>query len=83
MNEVITSPLKAIRAHCLDCCYDSAAEVKLCPVEECRLHPFRFGKNPFRAKRAYTDEERAVMSERLRAARAKSPANDAEKMSDH
>lgn len=25
-------------------------EVKLCPAEGCPLHPFRTGKNPYRAK---------------------------------
>ena len=40
-------PLKAIRLYCLDCCLDQPNEVRLCPAEECALHPFRFGKNPF------------------------------------
>lgn len=44
----ITSPLKAIRAYCLDCCGGQANEVKLCPAEDCPLYPFRFGKNPYR-----------------------------------
>ncbi|MCH7724810.1 MAG: hypothetical protein IIC76_15945 [Bacteroidetes bacterium] len=42
------SPLKAIRKNCLDCCNGSAKEVKLCPIEDCPLHQFRFGKNPNR-----------------------------------
>lgn len=60
-----TSPVKAIRQYCLDCCLESAMEVKLCPAEECPLHPFRFGKNPF-TTRTYTDEQRAMMSERAK-----------------
>lgn len=43
------SPLKAIRLRCLDCCGDSAMEVRLCPAITCPLYPFRFGKNPNRA----------------------------------
>ena len=43
------SPLKAIRKNCLDCCNGSAKEVRLCPIEDCPLHQFRFGKNPNRA----------------------------------
>lgn len=44
-----TTPLKAIRLKCLDCCCGSAHEVKLCTVEKCSLFPFRLGKNPNRA----------------------------------
>lgn len=50
-ESVITSPVKAIRAYCLNCCLESANEVRLCPAEDCVLHPFRFGKNPYRAKK--------------------------------
>ncbi len=58
------NPVKAIRAKCLDCCCDSANEVKLCPVQTCPLYPFRFGKNPFIQKH-YTEEQRAAMRERM------------------
>ncbi len=40
------TPMKAIRAKCLDCSAGSANEVKLCPVTSCPLFPYRFGKNP-------------------------------------
>ena len=75
MPDIITNPVKAIRAHCLDCCYDNAAEVKACPVEKCVLHPFRLGKNPYRARREYTDAERAAMRARLQSVREKSQTN--------
>ena len=42
------TPLKAIRAKCLDCCCGQAYEVKLCPCSDCSLYPFRFGNNPNR-----------------------------------
>lgn len=42
------TPMKAIRAKCLDCCCGQCKEVKLCPCEDCPLHPYRFGKNPAR-----------------------------------
>lgn len=58
--------LKAIRLKCLDCCCDSAYEVKLCPCEKCPLHPFRFGKNPYRSKKEYTEEERKAMADRFK-----------------
>ncbi len=40
------TPIKAIRAKCLDCCCGSAKEVELCPIPDCTLYPYRFGKNP-------------------------------------
>ncbi len=40
------TPIKAIRAKCLDCCCGSAKEVELCPIPDCPLYPYRFGKNP-------------------------------------
>jgi hypothetical protein len=42
----ILSPLRAVRHKCLDCCCESADEVKLCPVETCSLMPYRFGSYP-------------------------------------
>ena len=69
MEEKITSPIKAIRAKCLDCSCGSATEVKLCPIKTCALYDFRFGKNPFRAKREYTEEQKAEMAARLRGLR--------------
>ena len=62
-----TSPVKAIRAYCLECCRESVTEVKLCPAEECPLHAFRFGKNPYYKSRQLTDEEKQKNAERLRA----------------
>jgi len=34
----------AIRKKCRDCCGNSTKEVRLCHLEDCPLHPFRFGK---------------------------------------
>jgi len=39
------TPLKAIRARCLDCCCFSPMEVKKCPAKDCPLWAFRMGKN--------------------------------------
>lgn len=64
----ITSPVKAIRARCLDCCAGSANEVKLCPVTDCPLYAFRFGKNPY-IKRTMTEEQKRASTERLNAFR--------------
>jgi len=39
------SPLRTIRARCLDC-VQSNPEVRDCGTTTCSLHPFRMGKNP-------------------------------------
>lgn len=64
------TPLKAIRAKCLDCCCGSFNEVKMCPCTDCSLYEFRFGKNPY-LKRELTDEQREKAAQRLKAARDK------------
>ena len=65
----ITSPIKAIRAKCLDCCCGQRDEVKLCPANDCPLWQFRMGKNPNRS-RNMTDEQKQAAKERLAKARA-------------
>lgn len=41
------SPLRALRLKCLDCCNDSAQEVRLCTAVDCASWPFRLAKNPW------------------------------------
>lgn len=43
---VTLTPIKAIRANCLDCCLGSYKEVKLCPCDDCALYPYRLGHRP-------------------------------------
>ena len=59
------TPIKAIRAKCLDCCCGNSSEVKLCSIEHCALWPYQTGHDPYRARREYTDEEREELRERL------------------
>ena len=66
-----TNPVKAIREFCLNCVGGVSSEVKLCPSTKCALHPFRFGKNPYRAKREMTEEQRNAAVIRLAEARQK------------
>jgi hypothetical protein len=40
------SPLKTIRAKCLDCCVFQYAEVLHCSAIKCPLHPYRMGRRP-------------------------------------
>lgn len=62
------TPVKAIRAKCLDCCCDQSAEVRLCRSEDCPLWPYRMGHNPAR-KRELTEEQKVEIGERLTRAR--------------
>lgn len=64
-TKIITSPIKAIRAKCLDCCCGQANEVKLCTCKDCPLYAFRFGKNPYNT-RQFTEEQRQAMAERMK-----------------
>ena len=43
------TPIKSIRDKCLDCTAGSRKEIRLCPVIECALYPYRFGKRPTQA----------------------------------
>ena len=42
----IKTPLKAIKAKCLDCSGDVAENVKFCPISTCPLFLYRFGAEP-------------------------------------
>lgn len=53
------SPIRAIRAKCIDCSGGAATEARKCVAIGCALWPFRMASNPFRkpaseAKRAST-----------------------------
>lgn len=61
-GDVIKSPLKAIRAFCIDCMGGAVREVKICPSKICPLHAFRMGKNPYR-KRELSPEHLAKLQE--------------------
>lgn len=65
------TPMKAIRAKCLDCCGGQYGEVKSCTCTDCPLYNFRLGKNPNRKKaRVMTEEQKQMAKERLAKARA-------------
>ena len=74
-NKKYSSPLKSIRAKCLDCMCGSASEVRLCTGDGvqstfCALSPYRFGKRPAGyKKRNLTDEQKKKMAERIKKAR--------------
>ena len=53
------SPLKAIRARCLDCCGYQENEVAACTAVNCPSWPFRTGTNPWRKPASLTRREAA------------------------
>lgn len=67
------SPLKAIRAKCLDCSGESAQEVRLCPVKDCPLYCYRMGRSN---RKPMTEEQRKAAGERLAKARLKKESVD-------
>ncbi len=42
------TPIKAIRAKCMQCSNFQHSEVTQCPITDCALWIYRFGKNPDR-----------------------------------
>jgi len=42
----ILTPIKAIRAKCLDCSCGQFIEAKNCPIKDCSLYPYRMGRRP-------------------------------------
>jgi hypothetical protein len=66
MQKAITSPIKAIRAMCIQCNGgditkkgDKRDLIEGCQPDECALHPFRFGKNPFHTRASTKTQERS------------------------
>ena len=57
------TPMKAIRAKCLDCCLGSFREVRLCTCEKCPLFPYLFGKRP----KGYSDTAEGIDGEKYQA----------------
>ena len=43
------TPVKAIRAKCLDCSAWQPSEVRNCIIPDCPIYPYRLGKNPNRS----------------------------------
>ena len=49
MDKLYATPIKAIRKKCLDCTCYQPKEVRLCPVVNCPLYPYRMGTRPSQA----------------------------------
>jgi hypothetical protein len=53
----LISPLKALRARCIDCCAAQPSEVRLCTAVACPSWPFRMGANPWRKEASDAQRE--------------------------
>ncbi len=56
----VLRPLKAMRAKCIDCCNGQVKEIRLCPITECPLWPYRLGKRPIAENGFPTVEEKSL-----------------------
>ena len=45
------TPVKAIRAFCLQCTCEDKLWIRQCPSKDCPLHKYRMGRNPNRKKK--------------------------------
>ncbi len=63
----ITSAVKAIRAHCMDCSSEQSTEVRECTMNGrdaslCALYPFRRGRSPFTIRQP-SGRQKAALSD--------------------
>ena len=42
----LRTPIKTIRAKCMDCTCQQVKEIRECHMRECPLRPYRMGKRP-------------------------------------
>lgn len=56
------TPMRAIRAKCLDCCCGSALEVRACTVITCPLYPYKSGHKPKKGTQEYNFITKGTLS---------------------
>jgi hypothetical protein len=81
LGHVAMTPLKVIRARCLDCCAGSASEVRNCTATQCPSWPMRMGFSPWRKPLSEAERNRrAAHAKKMRSgktASTKSKSSDA------
>lgn len=65
------SPIKSMRANCLECMGNSSQAVKECASSNCHLWPYRLGIDPWRKKVELSEQQKKDRAERLAKARDK------------
>ena len=66
------SILQAIKKFCFECSGKSNKELANCSAIKCPLHIYRNGKDPNKAKKNLTDEQRNLLAEHMKAVRKNS-----------
>lgn len=72
MEEKRLTPIKAIRAKCLDCCCWQKSEVKNCEIITCALYPYRMGHNPYITRKKNTHIDEKMLAQKTASRTAKS-----------
>ncbi len=54
------TPMRAIRAKCLDCCCGSSSEVRACTITDCPLYPLRYGHRESTMKKREAEKEKQI-----------------------
>lgn len=57
------TPLKAIRAKCIDCTNGQNVEIRECPITECPLYEYRMGHRPPKTILNDTDDNLSTENE--------------------
>lgn len=57
------TPMRAIRAKCLDCCCGSYLEVKECTATTCPLYPYKSGHKPKEGTQEYNFITKGTLSQ--------------------
>ena len=61
MAKLYGTPIKEIRAKCLECSNGQTKEVRECPCHSCPIYPYRMGRRPDQATidtlKAYYEDE--------------------------
>ena len=58
MSKSKSTPMRAIRKKCIDCCGYDYKEVRLCAAEKCPLWDYRLGHRPKTQDEEITSENR-------------------------
>lgn len=61
--------LKAIYAHCLECCGDDRRELRACVLSDCPLWPYRLGKRALIERLPETEKEKETETAESRKAK--------------
>jgi len=67
------NPLRAIRAHCVDCAGDVVGEVRKCHLIKCALWPMRMASNPFHAQSKHSQNKEKAPKALLRPGAVEGP----------